>query len=61
MYITWNKAVRKTYALPCEIRRILLDPLPDQRHIKYELFARDIKLLYIPLGMIYATVLLVNA
>ena len=45
MCITWNRAVRKMYALPCNTHRWILGPLTSQRHIKYQLFARDIKLL----------------
>ena len=43
MYITWNKAVRKIHALQCDTQRRSLDPLTNQRHLKYIFFARDIK------------------
>ena len=46
MCITWNKAVRKMYSLPYHTHRWILGPLTNQRHIKYQLFARDIKLLH---------------
>ena len=46
MCITWNKAVRKMYSSPYHTHRWILGPLTNQRHIKYELFARDIKLLH---------------
>ena len=46
MCITWNKAVRKMNSLPYHTHRWILGPSTNQRHIKYQLFARDIKLLY---------------
>ena len=42
--ITWNKAVRKMYSLPYDTHRWILGPLTNQRNIRYQLFARDIKL-----------------
>ena len=45
MCITSNKAVKKTCSLPYDTDRWILGPLTNQRHIKYQLFARDIKLL----------------
>ena len=44
--ITWNKAVRKMYSLPYDTHRRILSPLTNQRNIRYQLFARDIKLLH---------------
>ena len=44
--ITWNKAVRKMYSLPYDTHRWILGPLTNQRNIRYQLFARDIKLLH---------------
>ena len=44
--ITWNKAVRKMYSLPYHTYRWILGPLPKQRNIRHQLFARDIKLLH---------------
>ena len=57
IYITWNKAVRKMYSfnecqllpwisLPYDTHRWILGPLTNQRNIRYQLFARDIKLLH---------------
>ena len=46
MCVIWNKAVRKNYSLPYDSHRWILGPLTNQRHIKYKLFARDIKLLH---------------
>ena len=46
MCITWNKAVRKMHSLPYHTHRWILGPLTNQRHIKYQLYARDIKLLH---------------
>ena len=46
MCITWNNAVRKMSPLPYHIYRWILGPLTNQRHIKYQLFAIDIKLLH---------------
>ena len=46
MCITWNKVVRKMYSLPYHTHRWILGPLTNQRHIKYQLFARDFKLLH---------------
>ena len=34
------------YSLPYDTHRWILGPLTNQRHIKYQLFARDIKLLH---------------
>lgn len=42
----WNKAVRQIYSLPYNSHRWLLGPLLDQSHIKFQLYVRDIKLLY---------------
>ena len=50
MCITWNKAVRKMYSLPYHTHRWILGPLTNQRHIKYQLFARVITLLYSIIG-----------
>ena len=44
--ITWSKAVRKMYSLPYDTHRWILGPLRNQRNIRYQLFARDIKLLH---------------
>ena len=44
--ITWNKAVRKMYSLPYDTHRWILGPLTNQRNIRYQLFARDIKVLH---------------
>ena len=44
--ITWNKAVRKMFSVPYDTHRWILGPLTNQRHIRYQLFARDIKLLH---------------
>ena len=38
--------LRKMYSLPYHTHRWILGPLTNQRHIKYQLFARDIKLLH---------------
>ena len=46
MCITWNRAVRKMYAFPYDTHRWILGPLINQRHIRCQLFARDIKLLH---------------
>ena len=46
MCITWNRAVRKMYSLPYHTHRWILGPLTNQHHIRYQLFARDIKLLH---------------
>ena len=46
MCITWNQAVRKMDSLPYHTNRWVLGSLTNQRHIKYQLFARDIKLLH---------------
>ena len=60
MCITWNKAVRKMYSLSYEeYHRWILGPLTNQHHIKYQLFARDIKLLH-SIKCQIATVLLEN-
>ena len=34
------------YSLPYDTHRCILGPLTNQRHIRYQLFARDIKLLH---------------
>ena len=44
--ITWNKAVRRMYSLPYHTHRWILGPLTNKRRIKYQLFARVIKLLH---------------
>ena len=44
MYNIWNIAVRKMYLLPYDTHRWILGLLTKQRHIRYQLFARDIKL-----------------
>ena len=41
MCITWNRAVRKMYSLPYDAHRWILDPLTNQRQIRYQWFARD--------------------
>ena len=46
MCVTWNKAVRKMYSLPYSTHRWILGPLTNQRHIKYQLFARQNKLFH---------------
>ena len=46
IHVTWNKAVRKIYSLPFDAYRWILGPVTNQRHKKYQLFARDIKLLH---------------
>ena len=46
MCIILNKAVRKMYSLQYHTHRWILGPLTNQRHIKYQLFTRDIKLLH---------------
>ena len=46
MCITWNRAVRKMYSLPYDTHRWILGPLTNQRHLRYQLFARNIKLLH---------------
>ena len=46
MCIIWNKEVRKMYSLPYHAHRLILGPLTNQRHIKYQLFVRDIKVLH---------------
>ena len=42
----WNRAVRKIFKLPYQTRRWLLGPLIDQLDIRYQFYARDIKLLF---------------
>ena len=44
--IQWNKSVRKIFSLPNTAHRWLLCPLMGQYHIKYQLYMKDIKLLY---------------
>ena len=46
MCVTWNRAVKKMYSLPYHTHSWQLGPLTNQLHIKYQLFARDIKLLH---------------
>ena len=46
MCIIWDKAVRKMFSLSYHTHRWILGLLTNQRHIKYQLFARDIKLLH---------------
>ena len=41
MCITWSRAVRKIYSLSYDTHRCILGPLTNQRHIRYQLFARD--------------------
>ena len=43
MCITWNRAVRKMNSLPYGT---LLGPLTNQRHIRYQLFARYISVTF---------------
>ena len=38
MCITWNKAVKKMNSLPYDTYRLILGPLTNQRHIRYQLF-----------------------
>ena len=44
--IQWNKPVRKIFYLPNTAHRWILSPLMGQDHIKYQLYMKDIKLLY---------------
>ena len=44
--IQWNKSMRKIFSLSNTAHRWLLGPLMGQYHIKYQLYMKDIKLLY---------------
>ena len=44
--IQWNKSVRIICSLPNTAHRWLFGPLMGQYHIKYQLYMKDIKLLY---------------
>jgi len=42
----WNKAVRKIHSLPFRAHRWILGPMLNQYHISYQLYRRDIKMIY---------------